>query len=303
MLKEHPEFAANVTYLDLLALDSEYDYDPFWAKCIDLKVAVTTHATGQGWGSRRSVSNYMFNHIGHFGAAGEAMCKALFFGGVTRRFPTLNFAFLEGGVHWACGLYADIVGHWKKRNSKAIHDLDPTSMDRELMRKLISDYGEEKMTAKVDDIMQWLAQPQRHPKNLDDWAACQAKKLEDLRALFVPHFYFGCEADDPMVAWAFNSKTNPMGVKFKAMMSSDIGHWDVTDMSEVVEEAYELVEDGLITEDDFRDYTFTNAASLYAEMNPDFFAGTTCEQAVAKLLREKSKSRDAAQQGRIATAD
>jgi hypothetical protein len=88
-----------------------------------------------------------------------------------------------------------------------------------------------------------------------------------------------------MVAWAFNSKVNPMGVKFKAMMSSDIGHWDVTDMNEVVEEAHELVEDGLITEEDFRDYTFTNAATLYAGMNPDFFKDTACEAAVAKLLR------------------
>ncbi len=73
---------------------------------------------------------------------------------------------------------------------------------------------------------------------------------------FMPNFYNGCEADDPMVAWAFNSNVNPMGMKFKAMMSSDIGHWDVTDMNEVVEEAHELVDDGLITEEDFRDYTF-----------------------------------------------
>jgi hypothetical protein len=94
-----------------------------------------------------------------------------------------------------------------------------------------------------------------------------------------------------MVAWAFNSKVNPMGVKLKAMMSSDIGHWDVTDMNEVVEEAHELVDDGLITEEDFRDYTFTNAAMLYAGMNPDFFKGTVCEAAVAKLL--KSASQDA----------
>jgi predicted TIM-barrel fold metal-dependent hydrolase len=284
MLREHPELATQMTYLDLLALDSDYDYDPFWAKCVDLKVAVTTHATGQGWGSRRSVSNYMFNHIGHFGAAGEALCKALFFGGVTRRFRNLNFAFLEGGVHWACGVFSDIVGHWKKRNARAIHDLDPASMDRQLMRQLIGAHGNDKMTARIDDIMDWLSQPQRQPKNLDDWSACQMEKLEDLRDLFVANFYFGCEADDPLVAWAFNSKINPMGAKLKAMMSSDIGHWDVTDMSEVVEEAHELVDHGLITDDDFRAYTFTNAATLYAGMNREFFTGTVCESALAQLF-------------------
>ncbi|HEX9788749.1 MAG TPA: amidohydrolase family protein, partial [Candidatus Binatia bacterium] len=50
ILKEHPEVASQTAFIDLLALDSEYDYDPFWAKCVELKVAVTTHATGQGWG-------------------------------------------------------------------------------------------------------------------------------------------------------------------------------------------------------------------------------------------------------------
>ena len=36
--------------------------------------------------------------MAYFASAGEAMAKALFFGGVTRRFPELNFAFLEGGI-------------------------------------------------------------------------------------------------------------------------------------------------------------------------------------------------------------
>ena len=45
VLKEHPDVASQMPYIDLLALDSEYDYDPFWAKCVELKVAVTTHAT------------------------------------------------------------------------------------------------------------------------------------------------------------------------------------------------------------------------------------------------------------------
>jgi hypothetical protein len=60
-------------------------------------------------------------------------------------------------------------------------------------------------------------------------------------------------------------------------------------MNEVVEEAHELVDHGLITEEDFRDYTFTNAATLYAGMNPDFFKGTACEAAVAKLLQSASQ--------------
>ena len=288
---EYPECDRYATYIDVLGLDSSYDYDPFWAKCVELKVAVTTHATGMGWGSRRSISNYMYNHIGHFGAAGEAMCKAIFFGGVTKRFPTLKFAFLEGGVSWACSLFADIVGHWKKRNGQAIHDLDPESTDRELLRKFLADYGDQSVRSKLDEIMSWYSAPQRRPSVLNDWSLCRAETLEDVRRLFLENFYFGCEADDPMAAWAFNSKVNPFGSHLKAIMSSDIGHWDVTDMNEVVEEAFELVENGLMSEQDFRDFTFTNPAMLYANMNPDFFKGTSCESAVAHLLTQGDSAR------------
>src|SRR5205823_2095799 len=87
-------------WLDPLALDSLHDYDPFWRRCLELKVAPTAHQAGH-WGTRGSISSYMYNHIGLFAASGEALCKALFFGGVTRRFPGLKFAFLEGGVGWA----------------------------------------------------------------------------------------------------------------------------------------------------------------------------------------------------------
>ena len=51
--------------------------------------------------------------------------RRIFFGGVTRRFPDLNFAFLEGGVGWACMLYADLIGHWEKRNRQAIESTHP----------------------------------------------------------------------------------------------------------------------------------------------------------------------------------
>ena len=54
---------------------------------MDLKVPVTAHAIGQGIGMRRSISNYMYNQTGHFADAGHAFAKALFFGGVTNRFP------------------------------------------------------------------------------------------------------------------------------------------------------------------------------------------------------------------------
>ena len=97
--------------LDTFGIDSEHDYDPVWAKCVELKVVPTSHAGSQGIGTRQSISNYAYNHIGHFAAANEAICKSLFMGGVTRRFPGIRLGFLECGDGWACVLYADLVGH------------------------------------------------------------------------------------------------------------------------------------------------------------------------------------------------
>ena len=111
--------------------------------------------------------------------------------------------------------------------------------------------------------------------------------VEDIRELFVPRFYFGCEADDPSVAWAFDCRVNPMGAKLRAMFSSDIGHWDVPDMTRVLAEAYEPVEKGIIDEGDFHDFVFTNPVRFYTSANPDFFRGTRCESEAAKVVEEE----------------
>ena len=87
-----------------------------------------------------------------------------------------------------------------------------------------------------------------------------------------------------MTAWAFDTKVNPFGARLKVMLGSDIGHFDQPDMTQVIEEAHELVEKGLITPKDFRDFTFANAASMHLAMNLRFFAGTRVESAAKRLL-------------------
>ncbi len=276
-------------WIDPLALDSAFDYDAVWQRCVDLRVAVTTHQNSQGWVNRASISNFNNNHIGHFAAAGEVFCKALFFGGVTRRFPTLNFAFLECGVGWACALYNDLIGHWEKRSIDALmRNLDPANVDNDRMADLVERYAADHVkpamveTAQRDPAALRPEQPQ-NPDELDEWAASRIDRAEDIRDRFVPHFFFGCEADDPMNAVAFNTRLNRFGARLNAMISSDIGHWDVPEADQVLCEAYELVEKGLITDGDFRDFVFANPARLHTGMNSDFFAGTVVEEAVGAL--------------------
>ena len=89
--------------------------------------------------------------------------------------------------------------------------------------------------------------------------------------MFANRFYIGCEADDRSVAWAFNRKINPFGTAIRAMFGSDVGHWDVIDVGDVVVEAEELVDDDLITSQDFKEFMFWNPVELHARVNPDFF--------------------------------
>jgi len=55
-------------------------------------------------------------------------------------------------------------------------------------------------------------------------------------------------------------------------------------MAGVVAEAWELVDDGHINEDDFRAFTFENAVRFYASLDPDFFQGTRIEAEARQLL-------------------
>ena len=282
-----PDAAKYAEWFDVIGIDSDHDYDPVWQKCRELKLAPSFHNGARSILLRNSPSNFCFNHIGHFASAGHAVCKGLFFGGVTRRFPDLNFAFLEGGVGWACMLYADLVGHWEKRNGEAIKSTHPARLDRARLLEFARKYGREEVAEAVGRG-EGLDETQAMTggvEDVDDYFRCKVEKKQDLKELFVPRFYFGCEADDPVNAWAFNKKANPMGARLNAIFSSDIGHFDVPDMADVVPEAYELVEHGLIDDNDFKDFMFTNAVRFWGEVNPDFFRGTVVEKQASEVLR------------------
>jgi hypothetical protein len=145
----------------LAGLGGAHDYDPVWARCVDLGVCPTFHG-------------------GRLAAAGEATCRALLLGGVTRRFPQLRFAFLGGGV-----------------------------------------------------------------------------------------------------AWAFDARTNPFGAKLRACFGSGIGHWDGR---EPVAEAWELVQRGLVSKEEFRAFTFENPVRFWTTLAPGFFDGTSLESAARALV-------------------
>ena len=280
----HRPLESGGTRLDTLAFDSEYDYEPVWEKLVQRRIVPCFHASGQGWGSRRSPTSYVFNHIGSFAASGEAICRSLFLGGVTRRHPSLDFALLEGGVGYGVNLWADLVSHWEKRNSRAIHALNPAQLDLGQLRDYFERYGDKRTQDARARVEPWLAQGEVAPDPLDEFAAVGADSLDELRELFVPRFYFGCEADDPMVVWAFQDRLNPAGARLRPMFSSDVGHWDVLQMNGVLAEAFELVDDGHIDHQAFRAFTFENAVRFYGSLDPACFEATAIAREAAEIL-------------------
>jgi hypothetical protein len=226
----------------------------------------------------------MYNHIGHLAEGQHALCKSLFLGGVPHRFPQLNFVFLEGGVAWAATLLSDLIGHWEKRNRNALAHLDPAAIDKALFFELMASHGGA-LTAKSEPMR--ISRAVENPAELDEFAACGIERAEDIAEMFVPRFFFGCEADDPMNSAAFNTKVNPFGARLGAMFGSDVAHWDVPDMSEVLEEAWEMVDNGWIDESDFRDFVFTNPVRFFTGANPNFFEGTVVESQVQRYLADE----------------
>ena len=279
-------------YIDTIALDSPYDYEPFWQRCVDLRVAVTQHSGSPRWQDRASITNFTYNHVGHFAESNHAFARGVFLGGVVRRHPSLNFGFMEGGVSWASQMCLDMIEHWEKRRRAGLQH--PKATDIAQMRELIARYGDERLKAKTDALMQNLdafrpeccIEELSRPEHVtDDFEAAGINSKQDVRDVFANNFYFGCEADDRATIFAFDPR---IGVRLRPVFSSDFTHFDVPDFAEVIPEAYEMVERGFMNEQDFREFTFTNAARLHTGTNPDFFKGTVVEQAVARELALKA---------------
>jgi predicted TIM-barrel fold metal-dependent hydrolase len=282
-----PQGGPGAIWMDGLGHGSLYDYDPLWRRCAELGVSPTFHSTGSGWGSRMSTSNYVYNHIGNFAAASELTARSLLMGGVPMRFPQLRFAFQEGGAAWACNLYSDVMGHWEKRNVEAVRRYDPAELDRGMLTSLFDRFAEGSIRDRLnrlDEGLSLLSEPMSEGASIDDFAESLLGSPDHIKDVFSSRYFFGCEADDPMAAVAFDERLNPLGARIPALFASDIGHWDVPDFRRVLEEAWELVEHGLLDAEGFRHFTFTNPVRLWAGTNPDFFAGTPVEKAVAEEL-------------------
>ncbi|MGA6974337.1 MAG: amidohydrolase family protein [Candidatus Binatus sp.] len=287
--REHPDAFPNAAYFDCYGLDSFHDYDPVWRRFVDLNIAVTSHG-GVGLRylplGRRSPTNYMFNHIGAHAYQQGELCRSLVMGGVAARFPGLAFGFLECGAGWACDLLHSLEEHWEKRNVAGLANYDPARLDRPRLHQLLAEWGGHGFSAKSSARAERAYDEGlgRHDRaaDRDEWALTGVREEHDFARIF-GNFYFGCEADDLSVHRALDARANPMRTRLQPIFSSDIGHWDVPDISTVLLESHRLVDKGILSDADYRDFVFTYPAQLHLKANSQFFTGTAIADSVAGL--------------------
>src|SRR5260370_4655854 len=287
--REHPGAFPYAAYFDNYGLDSFHDYDPLWRKFIELKIAVTSHG-GVGLRylplGRRSPTNYMFNHIGGHAYQQGELCRSLVMGGVPARFPELAFGCFECGAGWACDLFHSLEEHWEKRNLAGLANYDPSRLDRPRLHQLLAEYGGPEFVAKnsARAARAYDEGIERHDRaaDRDEWASTGVREEHDFARIFA-NFYFGCEADDLSVYRALDARGNPMRARLQPIFSSGIGRWHVSAISAVLLESHRLVDKGILTDADYRDFVFTYPAQLHLKANPEFFADTAITSSVTQL--------------------
>ena len=156
---------------------------------------LAAHTAGIGASDRASVSNFVFNQIGHFAASGGALAKSLFLGGVTARFPGLRVALLEGGAAVGVEIYVSLVSNWQKRGGAAIAGLDPENLDKELLAAAARRGRPDASPATRAE--QLIGRRGRMTRVHDDFAAAKITSVEDIRDRFCTQLRLGLRGRRP----------------------------------------------------------------------------------------------------------
>jgi predicted TIM-barrel fold metal-dependent hydrolase len=273
-------YASRLRRMDTFGCDSEYDYDPFWKRAVELNAPISAHLSGAGLMDHVSPSNSLFS-AGQFAATAELLAKSLFLGGVLHRFPKLRVGLMEGGVAVGVRLYGDLVGRFAKRGPEGLAHLDPRAIDTAEVSRLAARYSPRLVGVPEDRLLPALAAEEGGD---NDFQASGVRSPADIRDQFCQGLFWGCEGDDPLIGVAFDQRVDPLAATLRAFLGSDIGHWDVPSFDHPLKEAYEQVEHGMLTPEQFREFTFTNAVRFYAGDRPDFFAGTAVQSAAETAI-------------------
>ena len=281
-----PEYRSRLRRMDTFGIDSEYDYDPFWKRSVELNAPISAHMSGAGLMDHVSPSNSL--------SRPDNSEQQL------RHWPSR--------CSWAaCCIVSQPCGWvcWKEESRSVC-------ACTEISCRVMSSGGRMASTASIRAVSTPASWPSWRLDTAPDWPRLSEEWLPpplaaeegggndfelsgvtgsaDIRDQVCRSLYWGCEGDDPLVGVAFDQRANPFGAVLPAFVGSDIGHWDVPSFDYPLREAYQQVEQGRLTAEQFRDLTLTNAVRFYAGDRVDFFDGTTLEAVARAALSEPASS-------------
>jgi hypothetical protein len=192
----------------------------------------------------------------------------------------VRIGLLEGGVAGGVRVYGDLVSRFEKRGAAGLVRLDPSRIDVAELHRLAQKYSPNLARYQPQQLVPGVSAVDGQ---VDDFAQSGVQSAEEIGDAFSRNFYWGCEGDDPLVGLAYDRRVNPLGAQLRAVMGSDLGHWDVPSFTLPLVEAYELVEHGILTAEQFEEFVCINAVRFYASVGTSFFAGTAVEGEVAEI--------------------
>ena len=140
------------------------------------------------------------------------------------------------------------------------------------------------MVGQRDRLAAHLSREPGRPAVLDEFAQAGITSLDDILEPFEHRLFFGCEADDPLIGVGYGLNFEGRRAALRPIIGSDVSHWDAPIMNQVIVEAYELLERGLLSPEQFKEFTFTNPIRLHGGANPGFFEGTVIETQARDVL-------------------
>ncbi len=253
----------------------------------------------------------MYNHIGHFADGSEALAKALFFGGVTRRFPSLRVGLLEGGADWGAHVYTHLVDRWEKRNRDGGAQLRPGRDRRRAARARCSSdtaptscKGRSSATSRrcSRDSLGVSALPHGRAARANGDRRLRAGRHRERRGHPRPlgrQLLLRLRGRRPHRGRRLQRQGQPAGRQDQRdLVVRRRATGTCPTLTEPLAETWDLVEQGVITAADFKALVFDNPHRFYTEANPRFFEGTAIGSAA-----EEGRSRRAGRCGMTSGRD
>jgi hypothetical protein len=185
-------------WVDLLALDSEHDYDPLWQKCLDMKVPMTftPRPRALACAARRQATSSTRPGICR---GRPCLCQGAVFGGVTAasrhcRSHSLNVA------HPGRSAGMRPAGALGKRSGKNLQRLDPRRVDYALMTSLFDKYGG-LLAGRMSPASEAGRAEQPY---VDEFAAAGIETIEDFYDRLIPN---STTAARPTTVWPARPST------------------------------------------------------------------------------------------------